>query len=100
MGFRLQRERRPIHVSTAVQADPALAREVMLSVEARVETDGKFLRVGHDRFHVKGVTYGTFAPDADGYQFPPLKQIARDFELMAGFGINTVRVYQIGRAHV
>ena len=28
-------------------------------------------RVGDERFLVKGVTYGTFAPDAQGYQFPP-----------------------------
>jgi GT2 family glycosyltransferase/DNA-binding beta-propeller fold protein YncE len=80
-------------VSTAVQASPILAREVTPQVDARVVADGKFLRVRSERFHVKGVTYGTFAPDADGYQFPPLKQIAEDFRLMAGLGINTVRVY-------
>jgi len=80
-------------VSTAVQASPALVREVTLQVDARVVADGKFLRVGNDRFHVKGVTYGTFAPDADGYQFPPLKQVSEDFRLMAELGINTVRLY-------
>src|SRR4029453_3785843 len=32
--------------------------------------DGKFLQVGGHRFLVKGVAYGTFAPDADGAQFP------------------------------
>src|SRR4051812_1229148 len=62
-------------------------------VDARVVTDGKFLRVRNDRFHVKGVTYGTFAPDADGYQFPSPARIAEDFRLMAGLGINTVRTY-------
>ena len=65
--------------------------------------DGKFLRraearsakAGADgvRFLLKGVTYGTFAPDADGYQFPPLHQVAADFRMMAGLGINTVRTY-------
>jgi GT2 family glycosyltransferase/DNA-binding beta-propeller fold protein YncE len=80
-------------VSTAVQASPALAREVTLQVDARVVADGKFLRVRNDRFHVKGVAYGTFAPDADGYQFPPLKQVSEDFRLMAELGINTVRLY-------
>jgi len=60
---------------------------------AVVTADGKFLRAGTDRFLLKGVTYGTFAPDASGYQFPPLAQIARDFALMRRFGINTVRVY-------
>jgi GT2 family glycosyltransferase/sugar lactone lactonase YvrE len=60
---------------------------------ARIVTDGKFLRAGTDRFLIKGVTYGTFAPDADGYQFPPCRQIAQDFRLMADLGINTVRTY-------
>jgi hypothetical protein len=39
----------------------------------------------------KGVTYGTFAPDANGYQFPSRERVAEDFRLMADFGINTVR---------
>jgi GT2 family glycosyltransferase len=59
----------------------------------RIATDGKFLRLGDERFLVKGVTYGTFAPDADGYQFPPASRIAEDFRLMATLGLNSVRVY-------
>ncbi len=55
--------------------------------------DGKFLRAGDERFLIKGVTYGTFAPDAQGYQFPSSQQVAEDFRLMARFGINTVRTY-------
>jgi len=64
---------------------------------ARIATDGKFLRAGDERFLVKGVTYGTFAPDAEGYQFPPLPQIAVDFRQMAELGINTVRTYTAPR---
>ena len=60
---------------------------------ARVVADGKFLRAATHRFPVKGVTYGTFAPDANGYQFPPLSQVAEDFRLMAELGINAVRLY-------
>jgi O-antigen biosynthesis protein len=91
-------------VSTAVQAGPAgpdaPVRATPLSA-ARIAADGKFLRSndaqGEARFLVKGVTYGTFAPDADGYQFPAPKQVAEDFRLMAGFGINTVRTYTAPR---
>jgi len=91
-------------VSTAVQAGPAgpdaPVRAKPLSA-ARIVADGKFLRStdaeGGARFLVKGVTYGTFAPDADGYQFPAPKQVAEDFRLMAGFGINTVRTYTAPR---
>jgi GT2 family glycosyltransferase len=60
---------------------------------ARAIADGKFLQIGADRFFIKGVTYGTFAPDAEGYQFPSRECVAEDFRLMAGLGINTVRTY-------
>ena len=59
----------------------------------RIAGDGKFLRVGAERYLVKGVTYGTFAPDAHGYQFPAPSQVAEDFRLMAELGINTIRTY-------
>ena len=35
-----------------------------------------FLQIGAARFLIKGVTYGTFAPDAEGYQFTPKERVA------------------------
>jgi GT2 family glycosyltransferase len=64
-----------------------------VSAATRIVADGKFLRAGNARFIVKGVTYGTFAPDESGRQFPPPRRVAQDFGLMADLGINTVRVY-------
>lgn len=58
-----------------------------------VQVDGKFFRVGTERLWVKGVTYGTFAPDAHGHQFPTPLRVRSDFEAMAAAGINTVRLY-------
>ena len=55
--------------------------------------DGKFIAVGDERFLVKGVTYGTFAPDAEGHQFPEARMVARDFAGMQAAGINSVRTY-------
>ncbi len=71
--------------------------------------DGKFLRVlgetgqarrgsgggaaGGERFRIKGVSYGTFAPDGKGDHFPEAERVAEDFAAMAALGINTVRVY-------
>jgi GT2 family glycosyltransferase/sugar lactone lactonase YvrE len=78
-------------VSTALQAASRIGSET--STAGPVSADGKFLRVGGERFLVKGVTYGTFAPDAEGGQFPPLRKISEDFRLMASVGINTVRTY-------
>src|SRR4051812_5868739 len=40
----------------------------------RVRRDGKFFRLGDDKFFVKGVTYGPFALNADGDPYPSLKQ--------------------------
>ncbi|MFC1760908.1 glycosyltransferase [Planctomycetota bacterium] len=54
---------------------------------------GKFLFLGENKFYVRGVTYGTFCPDANGDQFGTPAQVESDFEMMARFGINTVRIY-------
>ena len=59
----------------------------------RVSIDGKFLAVDGQRFLVSGASYGTFAPDSDGLQFPRPDRIASDFAQMAAAGINTVRTY-------
>ena len=37
---------------------------------ARLEVRGKFFFSGEDKVTLRGVTYGPFAPDAAGYQFP------------------------------
>ncbi len=59
----------------------------------RPEVRGKFLFVGDRKFWVKGVTYGTFRPDADGHQYPERPRVEGDFAQMAASGFNTVRVY-------
>ena len=62
---------------------------------AQVRVDGKFLEVAGSRYLVKGVAYGTFAPDAAGAQFPGLTRVDADFAAMAAAGINTVRTYTV-----
>jgi O-antigen biosynthesis protein len=58
------------------------------------KVDGKFLRVGSERFYVQGVTYGTFAETELGL-FPRREQVKEDFAAMAAVGINTVRTYTV-----
>ena len=36
----------------------------------RIQVKGKFLFCGKEKFYIKGVTYGNFAPDVNGCQFP------------------------------
>jgi len=61
----------------------------------RPTLSGKFLQLAAERFWVKGVSYGTFAPDADGHHFPAPSRIAEDFTLMRRAGVNTVRTYTV-----
>ncbi len=84
-------------MNTVLQADPQIHRDSVPASTARTAVDGKFLRVGDERFLPKGVAYGTFAPDAHGDQFPSPQRVAEDFSLMADFGINTVRTYTAPR---
>src|SRR5262245_34672552 len=59
----------------------------------RARVDGKFFARGGRRLRVQGVTYGPFAPAADGEPFPPPARAAEDFALMAAAGINAIRTY-------
>jgi GT2 family glycosyltransferase len=61
---------------------------------------GKFFRQGADTFYIKGVTYGTFAPAADGSQFPEPERVDGDFALMSARGFNAVRLYTPPRPDV
>ncbi|HUU34501.1 MAG TPA: glycosyltransferase [Vicinamibacterales bacterium] len=60
-----------------------------------LRVQGKFLELDGRRFLVRGVAYGTFAPAANGQQFPPLARVDHDFALMAAAGLNTVRTYTV-----
>src|SRR5688500_7662305 len=56
---------------------------------------GKFIYVNDQKFYIKGVTYGTFAPDETGNQFPHASQVETDFMQMALNGLNSVRTYTV-----
>ena len=61
----------------------------------RVTVDGKFFRVGERKFHIKGITYGPFAPDKDGCTFASTEQTRKDFEKIRDLGANVLRVYYV-----
>ncbi len=68
-------------------------RRTKSQARKRFAVAGKFLTLGDERFWIKGVTYGSFAPNDEGEPFPPLAQVRDDFAFMRDSGINTVRVY-------
>ncbi len=59
---------------------------------ARPYVRGKFLFVGDEKLYIRGVTYGAFAPDAQGNEYQDLAKVERDFAQMAAVGINAVRI--------
>src|SRR5436189_2695582 len=61
----------------------------------RPTVEGKFLALGGEKLHVRGVTYGTFAPDQDGSHYPPPEVVDWDFGLMASHRVNAVRTYTV-----
>ena len=56
----------------------------------RPSVKGKFLFVGVNKFYVKGVTYGTFAPDKNGIQFPSEEVIEKDFSMGICIAIGSI----------
>lgn len=71
----------------------AARQRVVEAPTGRVRRDGKFFRLGQEKFYVKGLTYGPFEPDADGQPFKDPIQTRRDFELMLAMHANCVRIY-------
>ena len=67
---------------------------------SRVYVKGKFLYNGADKFFIKGVTYGTFAPQENGTQYPLAPVVEADFGMMAANGINCVRTYTVPPAYL
>jgi len=59
------------------------------------QVQAKFLQVDGQRFHIRGVSYGTFAESAAGVPFPTPEMVRRDFAMMRAIGLNTVRLYDV-----
>ncbi len=56
---------------------------------------GKFIYADNAKFWVRGVTYGTFRPDAHGEEYHDAKTVARDFAQIAANGFNAIRTYTV-----
>ena len=63
--------------------------------QPRITIDGKFFRLGAEKFFVKGVSYGPFAPNGEMEMFPSREQAGRDFRQLQQLGVNLLRVYYV-----
>ncbi len=72
-------------------------RRVPRGIEAHVRPSarGKFVFLGDHKLYVRGVTYGTFRPGADGHEYPSKEVVEQDFAAMAANGFNAVRTYTV-----
>jgi glycosyltransferase involved in cell wall biosynthesis len=66
-----------------------------ISAASRVTVDGKFFRLGQQKFFLKGITYGPFAPNDQTGTFASPEQTVRDFVQLRDLGANLLRVYYV-----
>jgi O-antigen biosynthesis protein len=66
-----------------------------VSATGPLRVHGKFFFAGDAKHFVRGVTYGPFAVASHGAQFPERETVERDFALMRGAGVNTLRVFTV-----
>src|SRR6266550_493875 len=86
----------PARPPTVLPAGPSAGRQRRVEpVTGRVRRDGKFFRLGAEKFYVRGVTYGPFAPNSDGEAFPSRTLTRKDFEQIVEMGANCVRIYHL-----
>ncbi len=74
---------------------PEGRQRMVQPVTNRVRRDGKFFRLGQEKFYVKGVTYGPFAPNREGLFLPEIDKVRADFELLREMGANCLRIYHL-----
>ena len=79
----------------SIRAREMMATAITNTAEQGVRTDGKFFRIGAEKFYPKGVTYGPFQPDDSGNVFPLPERVAEDFKLIQKLNANCVRVYHL-----
>src|SRR4051794_15692011 len=65
------------------------------TTNSRIRPKAKFFFEGEKKFFIKGVTYGPFAPDAEGHFVGDPEKARKDFALIQEMGGNLLRIYHI-----
>ncbi len=78
------------------EPNPVVATSESLKGGAgRWRVEGKFFALAGRRVVLRGVTYGPFAPDAEGALFPSQEQALADIQLLQRSGVNLLRCYTV-----
>ena len=90
--MRTLREHETLYATAVDPLAPAM-EPLRSTASIPIVAAGKLLSRGGEPFYLRGVTYGTFAPDQNGDQFPSQAKVAADFRAIAANGFNVVRCY-------
>src|SRR5512145_3292726 len=71
-------------------SEPRLAP---LTSSEKIKLQGRFFFLNDEKFFVKGVTYGPFAPSRKGVPFPGPPLVEADIALMTELGANCFRTF-------
>ena len=93
MSAKVRLREQPRHGSAACTTD--VNGEAARPGDARPVVGGKFLFVGDQKLHVRGVSYGTFARDRERDGYPSPEVVEDDFAAMAANGLNALRTYTV-----
>lgn len=77
------------------EASSARSGSPLSLAPSRPRARGKFVFVADEKLYIRGVTYGTFRPGADGREYPPPEVVEADFAQMSAVGLNAVRTYTV-----
>jgi GT2 family glycosyltransferase len=72
-----------------------LRRDSSSARGTRLEARGKFFYVNREKLYLRGATYGTFRPSADGSMFPARETVEADFRGMVEAHVNAIRTYTV-----
>src|SRR3954466_6231837 len=80
---------------TLAPAAPEVAVPSAPAALEPIRVRAKFFFEGDRKFFLKGVTYGPFAPDAEGHFVGTPEKMRAAFAMMRGLGFNASRIYHI-----
>ncbi len=75
--------------------DRAIKNQMRHPNSASISVKGKFLYQGEEKFFLKGISYGSFAPNGRGEYFPEPSMVVQDLVLLQKLGANCLRVYTV-----
>ena len=82
-----------INSPQAIETDDTARHQLAATFSGRPYVRGKFIWADNAKLYLRGVTYGTFRPNAAGEEFHDRARVEADLEQIAAAGCNAIRTY-------